>query len=113
MALFNNGWKGNILSGLAIGIGATIIAPVVLPVLASAVKPIAKAAIKSGIMLYERGKETVAEVSEIIEDIVAEAKAEMSEEYVEPTPIKTEMPKNSDVLKEASSNTGTVGEHGV
>ncbi|MCX8030265.1 MAG: DUF5132 domain-containing protein [Thermodesulfovibrionales bacterium] len=89
MSIFNNGLKGNLLSGLAIGIGATIVAPIVLPILASAFKPIAKAAIKSGIMLYERGKETVAEVSEMFEDIVAEAKAEMSESHIEPQEVNS------------------------
>ncbi len=79
MALFDNGLKGNILSGLAIGIGAAVLAPAVMPVVASVMKPLAKAAIKGGIMLYEKGRETVAEVSEIVEDIVAEAKAEMAE----------------------------------
>ena len=79
MALFENGWKGNILGGLAIGIGSAILAPVVIPILAAAVKPLAKATIKGGLMLYERGKEMVAEIQEVTEDLVAEAKAEMAE----------------------------------
>lgn len=83
MALFNNGLKGNILGGLAIGIGAAILAPVVVPVLASVVKPLAKAAIKGGIMLYEKGREVVAEATEMVEDIVAEAKAEVAETHKE------------------------------
>lgn len=40
MGLFNNGFKGNILTGLAIGIGASVLAPVVIPMLASIAKPI-------------------------------------------------------------------------
>lgn len=79
MSLFDNGLKGNILGGLAIGIGAAILAPAVVPALASIVKPLAKAAIKGGIILYEKGKETVAEISEMVEDIVAEAKVEITE----------------------------------
>lgn len=90
MALFNNGLKGNILSGLAIGIGAAILAPAVVPIVASIVKPLAKAAIKGGIMLYEKGKETVAEVGEVVEDIVAEAKAEMAEVHKESAPAAPE-----------------------
>ncbi|HMK43014.1 MAG TPA: DUF5132 domain-containing protein [Dissulfurispiraceae bacterium] len=80
MALFENGLKGNILTGLAIGIGAAVIAPSVIPVLASAFKPAAKAAIKGGVLLYEKGKESIAEMSEVMEDIIAEAKAELAEE---------------------------------
>jgi peptide subunit release factor 1 (eRF1) len=83
MALFDNGLKGNILSGLAVGIGAAIIAPAVMPIVASVVKPLAKAAIKGGIIFYEKGRETIAEVSEMVEDIVAEAKAEMAEAHKE------------------------------
>lgn len=83
MALFDNGLKGNILGGLAIGIGAAVLAPAVMPVVASIVKPLAKAAIKGGIILYEKGREIVAETGEMIEDIVAEAKAEMAESYKE------------------------------
>ncbi len=78
MALFN-GWKGNILGGLAIGIGASVVGPVVKPILATVAKPLTKAAIKGGYLLYEKGKETLAEVQEVVEDLVAETKAEMEE----------------------------------
>lgn len=89
MAIFNNGFKGNIFGGLAIGIGVAILAPVVVPILASVAKPIAKAAIKGGIMLYEKGKEAVAEAGEVVEDLVAEAKAEMTEGQKEAAPVVT------------------------
>jgi len=89
MALFNNGLGGNILGGIAVGIGAAIIAPIVMPILASVAKPLAKAVIKSGIMLYEKGRETVAEAGEMVEDIVAEAKSEMAEEHKETSSIGT------------------------
>ncbi|MCX8026362.1 MAG: DUF5132 domain-containing protein [Thermodesulfovibrionales bacterium] len=79
MALLDNGLKGNIVTGLAIGIGTAIVAPVVIPILASVAKPIAKALIKNGILLYEKGKEVFAETTEIVEDIVAEVKAELTE----------------------------------
>ncbi len=80
MALFDNGLKGNILTGLAVGIGAAVIAPAVMPVLAGVAKPLAKALIKGGISLYEKGREAIAEGGEVLEDIVAEAKAELEQE---------------------------------
>ena len=80
MAIFQDGLKRNILFGLAIGIGSAVLAPIVIPILASVVKPIAKATIKGGLMLFERGKELAAEAQESMEDMVAEAKAELSEE---------------------------------
>jgi hypothetical protein len=98
MAIFE-GWKGNILGGLAIGIGASVLAPVVIPVLASVVKPLSKAAIKGGYLLYEKGRETLAEVQEVVEDLVAEANAEIEEsQEVATTPISTDLevqPKES------------------
>jgi hypothetical protein len=89
MALFDNGLKGNILSGLAIGIGAAVLAPAVAPVLASIAKPLAKAAIKGGMLLYEKGREAVAEAGEMVEDIVAEAKSELAEEAKQPSSAVT------------------------
>ncbi|MGO9014805.1 MAG: DUF5132 domain-containing protein [Dissulfurispiraceae bacterium] len=83
MALFDNGLKGNIVTGLAVGIGAALFAPQVIPALAGVVKPLAKAAIKGSLVLYEKGKEAFAEVGEMMEDIVAEVKAEMAESHNE------------------------------
>ena len=79
MALLDDVLKGNIVTALAIGIGAAVLAPVVIPLFASVAKPLAKAAIKGGMQLFESGKETFAEVAEIAEDLVAEAKAELAE----------------------------------
>jgi hypothetical protein len=80
MGLWDDFVKGNVVTGLAIGIGAAVLAPVVVPILASAAKPLTKAAIKGGLALYESGRETFAEVGEVLEDLVAEAQAELAEE---------------------------------
>jgi hypothetical protein len=85
MALFE-GWKGNILGGLALGIGASVVAPVVIPILATVAKPLTKAAIKGGFLLYDKGKETFAEMQEVVEDLVAEAKTEIEESQESPSP---------------------------
>jgi hypothetical protein len=58
MSLFDNGLKGNLITGLAVGIGATIISPSVITGLSRAIKPMAKAAIKGGLMFYEKMMET-------------------------------------------------------
>jgi hypothetical protein len=78
MALFNP--NTNLWRGLAIGLGATILGPIVLPAAARMAKPLAKSMIKAGILAYERGRETMAELGEVAEDIVAEARAELAEE---------------------------------
>ncbi len=79
MGLLNNAVKGTVLTGLAIGIGVVV----VLPVLAGAAKPLAKAAMKSGLILYNKGKEVVAGVGEVTEDLWAEAKTEAEAEMKE------------------------------
>ena len=70
-------FKSNLITGLAAGVGATLLAPVLLPLLASLVRPATKAAIKGGVLLYEKGRESFAELSETVDDLVAEAKSEM------------------------------------
>jgi len=90
MGLFDNGLKGNIVTGLAIGIGTALVAPQVIPALAGVVKPLAKAAIKGGLVLYEKSKEAVAEAGEMMEDIVAEVKAEMAESHKQAAGINPE-----------------------
>lgn len=77
--MLENGLKGNVVTGLAIGIGAAVLGPVLIPALANAAKPLVKAAIKGGILLYQKGRESVAEAGEMVEDLVAEAKVELAE----------------------------------
>ncbi len=66
--------------GIVAGIGALVLAPIVIPAIAKIGKPIAKAAIKGGITLYEKSIGTVAEAGEVLEDLVAEARAELADE---------------------------------
>jgi hypothetical protein len=77
MAGFDDLFKGNIVTGLAVGVGIAILAPLVTPILASVGKPLAKSVIKTGMLLYEKSRETAAELGEVFEDLVAEAKVEL------------------------------------
>lgn len=70
-------------AGLMAGIGAVIL----LPVIAGVGKPLAKAAIKGGISLYEKSKGVIAEAGEVLEDLVAEARAELAEEQIQKTQL--------------------------
>lgn len=72
--------KDNAVTGLFIGLGAAVLAPAVLPVLASVIRPLTKAAIKGGIYAWEQGRVKAAEMSEFFQDMAAEAKVEMSQE---------------------------------
>jgi hypothetical protein len=82
MALFDSGLK--IGTPVLLGIGVLILAPVIVPVVASAVKPLAKATIKTGLSLVQKGKELMSEAAEAFEDIAAEVKAELIAERAGP-----------------------------
>ena len=78
------------LIGGAVGI---FLAPIIAPAIARMTRPTAKAAIKAGWAIYERGRETAAELREAIEDATAEVNMEMAAEKAgqstEPVPRPT------------------------
>jgi|APCry1669193181_1035450.scaffolds.fasta_scaffold115272_2 hypothetical protein len=65
-----------------LGVGVALVAFAALPAIISAGRPIAKIAIKSGLLLLERSREALAEAGEDIEDMVAEVKSELAGESV-------------------------------
>jgi hypothetical protein len=73
------GFDGGV-TGIALGIGTAILAPIIIPVLAESSKSLTKVAIKEGILAYEKSKEAIGTVTEVFEDIVAEAKVEIAQE---------------------------------
>lgn len=73
-------FKQGALTGAALGAAFVLLAPKVLPAVARSGRPLAKSAIKSGLHTYERLRESLAELSETTEDIVAEARAEFEDE---------------------------------
>lgn len=85
MAVFEDLFKGNIGTGLAVGIGAMVLGPIVAPALTAVLRPAAKAAIKGGIYLYDRASEALGQVNEMTGDIVAEARTEMHHQPSRPT----------------------------
>ena len=78
MAFFDNGLK--IGTGLAIGLGVLILAPAIAPAVAAVVRPVAKASTKSGMLLFEKARELIAEAKESLEDLAAEVHAELAQE---------------------------------
>ncbi|MGD9308823.1 MAG: DUF5132 domain-containing protein [Desulfosarcina sp.] len=77
MKLLNGGMS---IGSLAMGAGVVLLAPVIIPVVGSVLKPVAKAVIKGGLLAYEGAKVSIAETKETLEDLAAEAKSEMSED---------------------------------
>ncbi|MDY6941814.1 MAG: DUF5132 domain-containing protein [Pseudomonadota bacterium] len=78
MAVFEKLTKSDVVKGVAIGLGVIAVAPVVVPVLSKLSRPSARAAARSGNVLYEKGLETLVELQEVMEDFVAEAKVELA-----------------------------------
>ena len=74
MALIEDMFKGNAVTGVAVGAAALFLGPTILPTIGRALRPVAKTMIKGGIVLY---RETVAGIGELTTDLVAEAKSEL------------------------------------
>jgi hypothetical protein len=72
---------GNIITGLAIGVGLYLLGPVLRPI----VRPAAKALLKAGIAAYEQGRVAFAELNEQLGDVMAEARAELEHEGASPS----------------------------
>jgi ABC-type phosphate transport system permease subunit len=82
MKLFGGGLKTG--SAMAIGTGVVLLAPIIIPAVASVMRPLAKAVIKGGMLAYENARIAVAETRETIEDIAAEARSEMAAGHGQP-----------------------------
>jgi hypothetical protein len=84
MALVDDILSGNWVTGLAIGVGAVVVLPLAAPIL----RPLAKTAIKGGILAYQGA----AGLFEGIGDLVAEAAAEAGGETSPPAPERAVHP---------------------
>lgn len=69
-------FKNNIVAGVGVALAAAILAPIVLPVAGRLGRPLAKSLVRGGMVLYEKGRETMAVAGESVEDIMAEIRAE-------------------------------------
>lgn len=80
MALFDDiveGFGSSWVSSALVGVGVALVAPIVVPALASGLRPLAKAVVKGGMMVYDKGVEMFAEAGEQLSDMVAEARSEL------------------------------------
>jgi hypothetical protein len=69
--------KNETTKGVAVGVGIALVGIAAIPVIASIGRPFARAALKSGLLLVEKGREALAEAGEEMEDLLAEVKAEL------------------------------------
>ncbi len=73
-------FKNDAARGAALGVGAALVAIAAIPAIVIATRPLARIALKSSILLLEKGREVMAEAGEHLEDLVAEVKAEIAAE---------------------------------
>jgi len=79
MALFDDILSGNWVTGLAIGVGAVVILPLAAPIL----RPLAKTAIKGGILAYQGATGVFEGIGDLVAEAVAEGGEEVAEEALE------------------------------
>lgn len=63
--------------GVAIGVGAVLVGLAAIPTLIMVGRPVARVAIKSGILFLEKGREAMAIATESLDDLVAEVQSEL------------------------------------
>jgi len=66
---------GNIITGLALGVGAVILTPVVVPML----RPLTKAVIRAGLIGFQEANVAFSELNKTAGEIFAEARTEMAQ----------------------------------
>jgi hypothetical protein len=71
-----SGRFGTIVTAVLAGVAGGLMAPLILPRLERNLRPATKSLFKTGIALYERGRERAAEMGEFASDVLAEARAE-------------------------------------
>lgn len=81
MAIFDlDDEQRNLLIGVGIGMGALVFLKELVPAFKGVGRPLAKATIKSGILVFDKSREKLAQFRETCEDLVAEVRAEMEGE---------------------------------
>jgi hypothetical protein len=68
--------EGGAATGVAVGVGALLLVPGALPAVGRLVRPLAVAAIKTGMVVYDQATTTLKEATQ---DLVAEARAQIDQ----------------------------------
>jgi hypothetical protein len=84
MSFVEDMFKGNIGTGLAVGVGVAVVGPLLTPVLGSVLRPVGKAALKAGMLAVDAGREGLERINEMSGDIIAEARSELDSSRTAP-----------------------------
>jgi hypothetical protein len=77
MAFVEDMFKGNAVTGVAVGLAAIVLGPTVLPAIGRVLRPAAKSVIKGGIVAY---RAMITEAGEFASDLIEEARSELEVE---------------------------------
>ena len=97
------------MTAVLAGVAGGLMAPLILPRLERNLRPATKNLFKTGIGLYERGRERAAEMGEFASDMMAEARAEYEAEQSaggapgEPVAVNEVVPLRKGNAREAGS----------
>ena len=72
MAQLDGLMRNDLMKGVAIGLGIAVLVPAAVVALAPVLRPVARSAMKAGILAYEKTREAVSAVGEVVDDLVAE-----------------------------------------
>jgi hypothetical protein len=75
LALLDDLAKGGAPTGLAVGIGAALLTPMLLPAVSSVLRPATKAVVRTGITLY---RQTMEPLAAAVGNLVTEAQLELA-----------------------------------
>jgi hypothetical protein len=88
-------WKRTFAVLLTGGVAGVFLAPLVAPALTRWSRPATKAALRAAMALYERGRQTAAELREMVEDTAAELAAERNGEAREEEAREESIPRHA------------------
>ena len=116
MALLEDMAKGVTPTGIAVSIGTVVLAPYVVPALASVFRPAAKGVLSTGISLYRQAMEPV---SKAMSGLVAEAQLELASAKAAAASVPVAAPpaaaaaaeEDAPAHKQARRNHKDAGEH--
>jgi len=74
MAFVEDMFKGNAVTGVAVGLAAIVLGPTVFPAIGRVLRPAAKSVIKGGLMAY---RAMITEAGEFASDLIEEARSEL------------------------------------
>lgn len=94
--------NGDFFKGFALGVAVAVAVPVVAVAVLTGGRPLARAASRGAGMLADKAREAAAETGEIIEDLIAESRADLGEARADAGFVDAEPAPGQDRAEETS-----------